>query len=107
MSIFRVKSLSEVREGAGKTGLKKNLGALDLIMLGLGAIIGTGIFVLTGLAAARYAGPGITLSFMIGGVACIFTALAYSELAAMLPVAGSAYTYAYVTLGEVVAALVG
>lgn len=107
MKLFRTKTMTEVREMAGKTSLKKNLGPVDLILLGLGAIIGTGIFVLTGLAAAKYAGPGITLSFLIGGVAAIFTALAYAELAAMLPVSGSAYTYAYVTLGEFVATIVG
>jgi len=107
MDWFRTKSISEIKEDAGKTALKKNMGALDLILLGLGAIIGTGIFVLTGLAAAKYAGPGITLSFLIGGIASIFTALAYSELASMLPVSGSAYSYAYVTLGEAVAAIVG
>jgi APA family basic amino acid/polyamine antiporter len=107
MEYFRKKSLRDVKEGAGKTGLKKNLGALDLVLLGFGAIIGIGIFVLTGLAAEKYAGPGITLSFLIGGIAAIFTALAYSELAGMLPVSGSAYSYAYVTLGEFVAATVG
>ena len=107
MSILRTQSLSEIRKDLHKTELKKNLGLLDLILLGIGGIIGTGIFVLTGLAAAKYAGPAITLSFAMGAVACIFTALAYSELASMLPVAGSAYTYAYVTLGEGVAAIVG
>jgi APA family basic amino acid/polyamine antiporter len=107
MSIFRTKSITEVREDAGKTNLKKDLGALDLVILGLGAIIGTGIFVLTGLAAAKYAGPAITLSFLLGAIACIFTALAYAELASMLPVAGSAYTYAYVLMGEGAAAVVG
>lgn len=107
MSIFRTKTLNEVRDGAGKTGMKKNLGATDLLLLGLGGIIGTGIFVLTGLAAAKYAGPAITLSFLLGGIACVFTALAFAELAAMLPVSGSAYSYAYVTFGEGVAALIG
>jgi len=107
MNRFRLKSLGEVQLEAGKTGLKKTLGATDLVLLGLGAIIGTGIFVLTGLAAAKYAGPSITLSFIMGGIACIFTALAYAELASMLPVAGSAYTYGYVALGEAFAAFVG
>jgi APA family basic amino acid/polyamine antiporter len=107
MDMFRTKSLSAVREVANQTSFKRNLGVLDLILLGLGGIIGTGIFVLTGLAAATYAGPGITLSFLIGGIAAIFTALAYSELAAMLPVSGGAYTYTYVTLGEGVAAIIG
>lgn len=107
MSVFRMKSLAEVRDGASKTEMKKNLGALDLILLGFGGIIGTGIFVLTGLAAAKYAGPAITLSFLLGGVACVFTALAFAELAAMLPVSGSAYSYAYITMGEGMAAVVG
>ena len=107
MGIFRLKALSELRKELGKSNLKKNLGALDLILLGLGGIIGTGIFVITGLAAAQYAGPAITVSFALGAVVCVFTALAYSELAAMLPVSGSAYSYAYLTMGEVVAAMVG
>jgi APA family basic amino acid/polyamine antiporter len=107
MSIFRTKNLAEVKSDIGKTTLKKNLGALDLVLLGLGGIIGTGIFVLTGLAAAKYAGPSITLSFLMGGIACVFTALAYAELASMLPVAGSSYTYVYVTMGEGLAALAG
>jgi APA family basic amino acid/polyamine antiporter len=107
MTIFRKKSLANVRSEAGKTKLNKHLGVMDLMLLGLGGIIGTGIFVLTGLAAAKYAGPAITVSFALGAVACIFTALAYAELASMLPAAGSGYTYAYVTLGEGVAAIVG
>jgi len=107
MQFFKTKQLKEVKESAGQAGLKKSLGAMDLILLGLGAIIGTGIFVLTGLAAAEYAGPAITLSFLVGAVACVFTALAYAELASMLPVSGSAYSYAYVTLGEGVAAVIG
>jgi APA family basic amino acid/polyamine antiporter len=107
MNVFRIKKISDVKNDAGKTALKKNLGALDLVMLGLGGIIGTGIFVLTGLAAAKYAGPAITLSFLLGAIACIFTALAYAELASMLPVAGSAYSYAYVTLGELAAVIIG
>ncbi|NBU22185.1 amino acid permease, partial [bacterium] len=107
MSFFKIKELKEVKESAGQAGLKKSLGALDLILLGLGAIIGTGIFVITGLAAAEYAGPAITLSYLLGAVACIFTALAYAELASMLPVSGSAYSYANVTLGEGIAAVIG
>src|SRR3954471_12842614 len=107
MNALRFKDLKEVQKDIGKTELKKNLRAFDLILLGLGGIIGTGIFVLTGLAAAKYAGPSITLSFLLGGIACVFTALAYAELASMLPVAGSAFTYAYVTMGELMAALVG
>lgn len=107
MSIFRMQTLAGIKKDVAKTQLKKNLGVMDLLLLGLGGIIGTGIFVLTGLAAAQYAGPAITLSFIMGGIACVFTALAYAELAAMLPVSGSTYTYAYVTLGEGVAAMVG
>ncbi|MFZ9595754.1 MAG: amino acid permease [Bdellovibrionia bacterium] len=107
MKFFRIKTLKEVQAEAQKTELKKNLGAMDLVLLGLGSIIGTGIFVLTGLAAAKYAGPSITVSFLLSAVACIFTALAYAELASMLPVSGGAYSYAYVTLGEGPAALVG
>ncbi len=107
MQFFKRKQLSEVRDGAGKSGLVKSLGAVDLIFLGLGGIIGTGIFVLTGLAAAQYAGPAITLSFLLGGVACVFTALAFAELASMLPVSGSAYSYAQVTVGEGISMLVG
>jgi APA family basic amino acid/polyamine antiporter len=107
VQIFRRKQLSEVRDSAGQSGLVKSLGPVDLIFLGLGGIIGTGIFVLTGLAAAQYAGPAITLSFLLGGIACVFTALAFAELASMLPVSGSAYSYAQVTLGEGMSMLVG
>ncbi len=96
-----------MREDTHKSTLKKNLNALDLILLGLGSIIGTGIFLITGLAAAQYAGPAIVISFIIGGVTCIFTALAYAELAAMLPVSGGAYSYIYTTMGEGIAALIG
>lgn len=107
MSIFRTKDINQMLQGAQKHGLKKNLGALDLVLLGIGCIIGTGIFVLTGVAAADYAGPGVMLSFILSGLACAFTALAYAELAAMVPVAGSAYTYTYVALGELAAFVVG
>lgn len=107
MSIFRTKSISLLKEGAQKQGLKKTLGAMDLVLLGIGCIIGTGIFVLTGVAAAKYAGPGIMLSFVLSGLACTFAALAYAELAAIVPIAGSAYTYTYAALGEIVAWLVG
>lgn len=107
MMSLRIKDLAELKRELGMTALKRNLGAFDLVLLGLGGIIGTGIFVLTGLAAAQYAGPAITLSFLIGGIACVFTALAYAELASMLPVSGSAYSYAYVTMGEAMAAFVG
>jgi basic amino acid/polyamine antiporter, APA family len=107
MSLFRTKNIAEMLKGAEKHGLKKTLGATDLVLLGIGCIIGTGIFVLTGVAAAKYAGPGIMLSFVLSGLACVFAALAYAELAAMVPVAGSAYTYTYVALGELMAFIVG
>ena len=107
MNLFRTKSIADMIEGTHKQGLKKTLGSLDLTLLGIGCIIGTGIFVLTGVAAAKYAGPGIMLSFVLSGLACGFAALAYAELAAMIPVAGSAYTFAYAALGEIVAFVVG
>ena len=107
MNLFRTKSIADMIDGTHKQGLKKTLGSLDLTLLGIGCIIGTGIFVLTGVAAAKYAGPGIMLSFVLSGLACAFAALAYAELAAMIPVAGSAYTFAYAALGEIVAFIVG
>jgi APA family basic amino acid/polyamine antiporter len=89
------------------TGLKKVLGPLDLTLLGIGAIIGAGIFVLTGIAAAKHAGPGIVYSYIISGFACLFTALAYAELAASIGGCGSAYGYAYAGLGEIIAWIIG
>jgi len=88
-------------------GLKRALGALDLTALGTGAIIGAGIFVLTGVAAARLAGPAVTLSFVVSGFACAMAALCYAEFAAMIPVAGSAYSYSYATMGELVGWIIG
>ncbi len=105
-SIFRTKSIENIIAGAKKNSLKKTLGSLDLILFGIGCTIGTGIFVLTGIAAAKYAGPAISISYVLAGLACMFAALAYTELAAMVPVAGSAYTYSYVILGEFIAWLV-
>ncbi len=87
--------------------LKRSLNAVHIIALGIGAIIGAGIFVLTGHAAAENAGPAITLSFVFGAVVCAFAGLCYAEMAAAVPVAGSAYTYAYATLGELVAWIIG
>lgn len=107
MSLFRTKNIAELLQGTEHSALKKTLGSLDLVLLGIGCIIGTGIFVLTGVAAAKFAGPGIMLSFVLSGLACAFAALAYAELAAMVPVAGSAYTFAYASLGEIVAFIVG
>ena len=88
-------------------GLKRALGALDLTALGIGAIIGAGIFVLTGVAAARLAGPAVTLSFVVSGFACAMAALCYAEFASMIPVAGSAYSYSYATMGELVGWIIG
>jgi APA family basic amino acid/polyamine antiporter len=107
MDIFRTKNIDTLMEGAAKQKLKKTLGATDLVLLGIGCIIGTGIFVLTGVAAAQHAGPGIMLSFVLSGLACAFAALSYAELAAIVPIAGSAYTYTYAALGEIVAWIVG
>jgi APA family basic amino acid/polyamine antiporter len=107
MNVFRTKSIELLKEGAEQKPLRKSLGAIDLVLLGVGCIIGTGIFVLTGVAAAKYAGPGIMISFMLSGVACAFAALAYAELAAIVPIAGGAYTYTYAVLGEIVAWIVG
>jgi basic amino acid/polyamine antiporter, APA family len=100
-----INQLSEITEG--DKGLKRVLGTPALLLMGIGAIIGAGIFILTGVASANYAGPGIIISFVIAGVACLFTALCYAEFASMIPVAGSAYTYSYVTLGELLAWIIG
>jgi APA family basic amino acid/polyamine antiporter len=94
-------------EGAHGGSLKRTLGAFNLTMLGIGGIIGAGIFSLTGTAAAFYAGPGIVYSFMIGGVLCAFAGLCYAEMAAMVPVSGSAYAYSYATMGELIAWIIG
>ena len=109
MSIFATKSIERIQEEqlAGGVGLKRVLGPIHLTMLGVGAIIGTGIFVLTGQAAAAHAGPAIVLSMILAGVTSVLAALCYSEFAASVPVAGSAYTYAYATLGEFVAWVIG
>ncbi|MBC3873141.1 amino acid permease [Undibacterium flavidum] len=106
MFFDRVKSLDQILESAEKKGLKRQLGWFDLMMLGVGAIIGTGIFVLTSVAANK-AGPGMMYSFIIAGFVCALTALIYAEIAAMVPVAGSAYTYSYAVLGELIAWTVG
>lgn len=107
MRFFRKKSFESVKNVGRTSVLNKNLTALDLILLGLGAIVGTGVFALTGLVAAQYAGPAVTISYAIAGFTCIFVALAYTELASMLPASGSIYTYSYVAFGEVIAWLVG
>ncbi len=101
------KGIDTIVEEGESHGLSKTLGKVSITAMGIGAIIGAGIFVLTGTAAARYAGPGIMISFILGGIACSFVGLCYSELAALLPVSGSTYTYAYATMGELVAWIIG
>jgi Amino acid permease len=101
------KSVAAIIKEAGEHTLGKTLGPLSITALGIGCIIGAGIFVLTGTAAAHYAGPGIMLSFVVGGIACTFVGLCYAELATLLPVSGSTYTYTYATLGEIFAWIIG
>lgn len=106
--LFATKSVDQLRTDAeSHHGLKRSLNGLDLVMLGIGAIIGTGIFVLTGRAAAANAGPAVAISFLVAGVASAFAGLCYAEMASMIPVAGSAYTYSYATMGELVAWIIG
>lgn len=117
MSLFIKKDLDrlladardpELAEGTPGSGrLARHLTAWNLVLLGIGAIIGAGIFSLTGMAAANYAGPGIVLSFVIGGILCTFAGLCYAEMAAMVPVSGSAYAYSYATMGEFIAWIIG
>jgi APA family basic amino acid/polyamine antiporter len=108
-NLLKTKSIEQCVSDAEDRGkaLRRSLTAWDLTLLGIGAIIGTGIFVLTGIAAANQAGPAIVLSYTVAGLACAFAALCYAEFASMLPIAGSAYTYAYATLGEVFAWMIG
>lgn len=106
--IFSTKPVSQlIAETEGKQGLKKALSAFDLTLLGIGCIIGTGIFVLTGVAAASYSGPALVISFILAGLACVFAALCYAEFSAAVPVAGSAYTFGYAGLGEIWAWIIG
>src|ERR1043166_9921704 len=108
MNLLRRKSIAVLQaEAKGDAGLKRVLGPLNLTMLGIGAIIGTGIFVLTGTVAAKNSGPAVVLSFTFAGIASIFAALCYSEFASLVPMAGSAYTYGYATLGELFAWIIG
>jgi APA family basic amino acid/polyamine antiporter len=106
MNIWRTKSPAEIFDASEHTQLKKNLTAIDLAALGIGSVVGTGIFVATG-QGAQLAGPGILLSFIIAAITCGFCALTYSELACMFPVAGSTYSYTYVAFGEVIAWIIG
>ena len=105
--LFRTKSIQQLFAESGEHSFKKVLTATNLTTLGIGAIIGAGIFVLTGQAAAQYAGPAIVISFIISGSACAFAGLCYAEFASMIPISGSAYTYAYTTLGEFLAWIIG
>jgi len=108
-NLFATKSINSLLSDTTdeKNSLKRTLTRWNLISLGIGAIIGAGIFVLTGQAAASYAGPGVVLSFVVAGIACAFAGLCYAEFASMIPIAGSAYTYAYATLGEFIAWIIG
>jgi APA family basic amino acid/polyamine antiporter len=107
--LFATKSFEQLTHEASSeaTGLKRVLGPWHLIFLGVGAIVGAGIFVITGHAAAQYAGPAVTLSFLLAGLTCAFAGLCYAEFASLIPIAGSAYTYAYSTLGEIFAWIIG
>ena len=109
-NLLVTKKLDTILAEAQETGthtLRRTLGATNLITLGIGAIIGTGIFVLTGLVASEYSGPGVVFTFIIAALCCVFAGLCYAEFAAMIPVAGSAYTYGYATLGEIFAWIIG
>src|SRR5881409_4408845 len=106
--LFATKSLKVLlAEMAGEHRLRRALGPVTLTALGIGAIIGAGIFVATGEAAHNTAGPALMLSYVVAGITCVFAALCYAEFASMVPVAGSAYTYAYATLGELFAWIIG
>src|SRR5256885_1386923 len=107
MTLFTRKSLAELRIESERSLLLRSLGPLNLTALGIGSIIGTGIFVLTGTAASQNAGPSLVLSMIISAVGCAFAGLCYAEFSAMVPVAGSAYTYAYATMGELLAWIIG
>lgn len=107
MNLFRTKSIEQLQATAASSGMVKSLGAIDLILLGIGCVIGTGIFVLTGVAAAKYAGPAVTISFILSGLACALAGLAYAEFSSIVPASGSAYTYTYASLGEFIAFIVG
>jgi len=107
VSLFHRKAIEDLRKDAERSPLRRALGPLALTALGIGSVIGTGIFVLTGTAASQNAGPALVISMIIAGVGCAFAGLCYAELASMIPVAGSAYTYAYATSGELVAWIIG
>src|SRR5271154_4750675 len=109
MSLFRKKTLSILLAQAAESekGLKRTLGAGSLVALGIGAIIGAGLFVRTADAAGSHAGSAVTISFIIAAIGCAFAGLCYAEFASIIPIAGSAYTYAYATMGEIIAWIIG
>src|SRR5512133_1004110 len=109
MNLFAKKSLERIvaESESGEHKLKRTLGAGALVALGIGAIIGAGLFSLTGIAAAENAGPAVVLSFLLAAVGCAFAGMCYSEFSTMIPIAGSAYTYAYSTMGELLAWIIG
>jgi len=108
-NLFRTKSFQQMMQAASDSehGLKRALSATNLIFIGIGCIVGTGIFVITGTAAAQYAGPALSISFVISALVCMFVALCYTEFASMIPISGSAYSYAYTTVGELLAWFIG
>jgi APA family basic amino acid/polyamine antiporter len=109
MSLFQKKSLDKIiaESEGGAVHLKRTLGPLNLVALGIGAVIGAGLFSLTGIAAADHAGPAVVISFVVAAIGCAFAGMCYSEFATMIPIAGSAYTYAYATMGELLAWIIG
>src|SRR4051812_40647338 len=106
-SLFRTKSIDQLLDSVGRAPLKRTLGPMSLVALGIGAIIGAGLFVRTAAAIAERAGPSVTLAFVLAGVGCAFAGLCYAEFASMIPIAGSAYTYSYTTMGEFIAWIIG
>jgi len=109
-SLTRTKSIDQLIAESGASGaqeLKRTLGSFALVALGIGAIIGAGLFVRTAAAIAERAGPSVTLAFIVAGIGCAFAGLCYAEFASMIPIAGSAYTYSYATMGELVAWIIG
>ena len=108
MNLFRTKPVAQlIAESEGHGGLRRELNAVNLVSLGIGSVIGAGIFVLSGVVAANHAGPSLAISFVISGLAAMLAGLCYAEFASMIPVAGSAYTYTYATMGELMAWIIG